>query len=318
MTGRKLLFHFVPTSSVEVEERSVGGHERASAISPLALFIYLQILLVLFAGLYFIRTFAPHILGTASFGAGEIIALTNAKRAENNLSPLSVNEALAQAASAKAADMLANDYWAHNSPSGKTPWSFITAAGYRYVFAGENLARDFNDAVSAVNAWMNSPSHRSNLLDSNFKEIGVVVVDGKLGGTDGSLVVQMFGAGISQAPVQLAQPSPSPQPPPVAQASPQGLPTSSPEVTPAPAIAQVPPGQAGPQAQATVLATKQFSIAKGASLALVGFIFLLFALEAIIVTRNENMHLRGGVIAHLGLLGFVLLAVWYSVQGAII
>lgn len=315
MTHRKLLFHFVPTSSVEVEGRSVGGHERASAISPLALFIYLQILLVLFAGLYFIRTFAPHILGTASFGANEIIALTNAKRAENNLLPLAVNESLTQAASAKAADMLAGDYWAHTSPNGKTPWSFITAAGYRYIFAGENLARDFNDAASVVNAWMNSPSHRSNLLDSNFKEIGVAVANGKLGGTDGSLVVQMFGAGVSQAPVQLAQPSPSPQPAPVAQAAGEQA-SPSPEVTPTPAIAQL--RQTTPTNQATVLATRQFSIAKGASLALVGFIFFLFALEAIIVTRNENMHLRNGVIAHLGLLGFVLLAVWYAVQGAII
>ncbi len=293
-----------------------GNHHRAHVIGLPALFIYLQIFIVLFAGLYLIRLKAPQILGTASFSAGQIIDLTNKKRAENGLSSLSQNQQLNEAAAGKAADMLANDYWAHNSPTGKTPWVFISAAGYKYVFAGENLARDFGDATSVVNAWMDSPSHRSNLLDKNFKDIGVAVASGKLGGHEGTLVVQMFGSSISQVPSQqplaevaspvplvsgVGQPSPPAtfEPTPLAIASPIVLVDQSTQTT-------------------TVLASRHFSIAKSASLALVGFIFVIFMIEVLITIKKTGAKLRPGVIAHLLLLAFVLLAVWYAIQGAII
>ncbi|OGD88822.1 hypothetical protein A3F45_00980 [Candidatus Curtissbacteria bacterium RIFCSPHIGHO2_12_FULL_41_17] len=319
MHHHKLSKHFVPY-------HHEGKQHRAHAISLLALFGYLQILIIFTAGLYLIKLKAPEILGQATYTAAQIINLTNSKRAQNGLGPLSQNAFLDNAASLKAQNMFGEDYWAHNSPSGKTPWSFITSAGYRYLFAGENLARDFNDASSVVDAWMNSPSHRSNLLDANFKEIGVAVSDGKLTGREGTLVVQMFGSAVSQVPTQpFAQSSPSPAPAQsptttpkaVAKASPAPFAAGqAPSPTPEPLIAVA--QEIAPTTEATVLASRRFSIAKIASLVLVGLIFTLFLVEAVVTIKRSDLQLRREVIAHLMLLGFVLIAVWYAVSGAIL
>lgn len=325
MLHKHIKHHLLPHEHYEGEQ-----HE-AHALSLWSLFGYLQIFVFILASFAFIRVKAPDILGTASFGASEIIALTNAKRVENGLPALSSNGLLATAAGFKASDMLANNYWAHNSPSGKTPWSFISAAGYKYVYAGENLARDFTDPGSVVNAWMNSPSHRANLMDKNFKEIGVVVESGNLSGKEGILVVQMFGSSLSQVP----------KTPTLAQASPkvesksekelesesvkeqkvtkeQSSPSPSPEIaspTPSPEAIVV---ATVPDTSAVVLASRQFSVAKFASLGLIAFVFLLFAFEVVLVSRKDHLKMRPGVIAHLGLLGFVLFVIWYAVQGAIL
>jgi hypothetical protein len=71
--------------------------------------------------------------------------------------------------------MAARDYWSHNTPDGQTPWSFITAAGYNYQTAGENLAYGFSTASDTVTGWMNSTEHRANILNGKFKELGVGV-----------------------------------------------------------------------------------------------------------------------------------------------
>lgn len=315
----KILKHFIPHTHEN------GDKHHAHAVSLGALFVYLQVLVVLTGSLYLIRLKAPQILGKASFGIQQIVDLTNAKRKENGLSSLSTNALLNQAAQTKAADMFGSNYWAHNSPSGRTPWSFISAAGYKYVYAGENLARDFTDAGSVVNSWMASSSHRSNILDKNFQEIGVAVESGNLDGREGILVVQMFGTAVSQIPTQepLVQVVPTPQPTGTtagkavakAPSSPSILPTPTSPPTPV-AIAQL--TNTPTQAPATVLASRQFSIARLSSLAIIGFIFLLFSLEVLISVRRTDLKVRSAVIAHLGLLGFVLLAVWYAVQGAVI
>ena len=171
-----------------------GEQHHAHGLGLRSLFIYLQLVLIFTAGLYLIRVKAPDILGTASFGADKIIALTNQKRAEKGLAPVVYNAQLAAAAAAKANHMFSENYWAHNSPSGKTPWSFIGGAGYRYIYAGENLARGFNSAQDVVSAWMASPDHRSNLLSPNFKDVGFAVINGKLGGEETFLVVQELGS----------------------------------------------------------------------------------------------------------------------------
>lgn len=314
MVHHKATHHFLP------HHHEDGLGHRAHAVSVSALFIYLQIFLIIAGGFYIIKLAAPRILGTVSFGASQIITITNAKRQTQGLAPLSTNPFLSRAAAAKLSDMFANDYWAHTSPTGKTPWSFITASGYRYLFAGENLARDFSDPQSVVEAWMNSPSHRNNILDKNFKEIGVAVESGKLNGREGVLVVQMFGAGVSQIPSEE----------PLAQA--RGESETADEIQPVEEVSEGPipkvdtaPGQtasdqqpAATLEQTTVLASRQFSIAKLVSLILVGFIFWLFAAEVLITLKRTDMTVRAGVLAHLAILGFVLLAVWYSVQGAVI
>ena len=337
MAAKKIHHHFVPHVHSAPDGAEQARQHRAHFLDVSALFSYALVFSLLSVSLFAIRVSAPKILGIASFSAEQIVALTNAKRVENGLPALSHNLQLASAASTKSGDMFTSDYWSHNSPSGKTPWSFVSAAGYKYIYAGENLARDFNDAQSVVNAWMNSPSHRSNILDKNFKEIGVSVSEGKLDGREGVLVVQIFGTAISQISAPLAQASPTPaaSPQTVAQALPAGRqesskaeirpspspqPLESPSASPSEApvvIAQI-QDIVAPQEKATVLASRQFSIAKAASFAMIGFIFMLFLLEVIVVYRHAHLKMRSGTLAHLGLLGFILLVVWYAVQGAVI
>ena len=230
--GKKVAHHFIPHLKED------GLHHRAKALNLSYLASYLSILVLFGSGLYLIKLKAPQILGQVTFSSDQIVALTNGKRAQSGLAALSFNGQLSQAASAKAQDMYAADYWAHNSPSGKTPWSFISASGYRYLYAGENLARDFSDASSVVEAWMASPSHRSNILDDHFKEIGVAVASGDLEGREVILVVQMFGTPVSQIPTQQplvqASPVPSPQSSPAQVAQVQQKPSPTPSPSPEP------------------------------------------------------------------------------------
>jgi hypothetical protein len=122
----------------------------------------------------------------------QVIEVTNLKRLEKKLPQLKENKLLNLAAESRAKDMFDNDYWDHVSPDGREPWDFIKAVGYEYSYAGENLAKGFTEANSTVNAWMSSPTHRDNLLGSNYEEIGVAVYSGKLNGKNTTVIVQLF------------------------------------------------------------------------------------------------------------------------------
>lgn len=137
----------------------------------------------------------PAILGfSSSIQANDVVTATNSRRQAAGLSTLSVNSALVSAATAKGHDMCEHQYWAHISPTGTTPWVFMKGAGYKYSVAGENLARDFSDTPSMVDAWMASPTHKANIVNEKYKEIGIAVVHCSLLGSDTALVVQMFGS----------------------------------------------------------------------------------------------------------------------------
>lgn len=122
-----------------------------------------------------------------------LIDLTNKNRKENNLLPLSENPKLYDASLLKAKDMLGNQYFAHESPAGLTPWHFLEMVNYEYTYAGENLAINHTDNDQTETAWMNSPLHRKNILDSNFEEIGISAYTGDYNGKNTIFVVQMFG-----------------------------------------------------------------------------------------------------------------------------
>ena len=134
------------------------------------------------------------ILGYASnITAEQVLEQTNQQRVAQGLPALRLNNQLTQAALSKGQNMFQDQYWAHTSPSGLEPWSFIKNAGYAYKAAGENLARDFSTTGDMMSAWMSSPTHQENILSSKFQEIGIAVIDGSLGGFETTLVVQMFG-----------------------------------------------------------------------------------------------------------------------------
>jgi len=102
----------------------------------------------------------------------ELLQDTNDQRVANSLGGLTLNAKLNQAAQAKADDMAARDYWAHNTPEGNPPWVFFTNAGYQYQTAGENLAYGFDSSSHTVAGWMASPGHRANILNTSYSEVG--------------------------------------------------------------------------------------------------------------------------------------------------
>lgn len=170
-------------------------HKKAHLISWYGILSYLLIFILLNLTLNLVSVFKPGVLGISSeVNKERIIELTNQERAKNNLSSLSENEQLNNAAMAKAQNMFEENYWAHYSPSGKDPWQFIMAAGYKFMYAGENLARNFYKSEDVVVAWMESRTHRENILNPKYQDIGIAVIEGTLDGQQTVLVVQEFGA----------------------------------------------------------------------------------------------------------------------------
>ncbi|MBR2742035.1 MAG: hypothetical protein IKD89_00415 [Clostridia bacterium] len=103
----------------------------------------------------------------------EVVRLTNEIRASYGLPALSINEKLSAAARAKALDMAENGYFSHESPSYGSPFDMMRAFGVTYRSAGENIAYGYRAPEAVVTGWMNSASHRENILNPSFTEIGV-------------------------------------------------------------------------------------------------------------------------------------------------
>ena len=159
--------------------------------------VFWNVLLLIFIKLVLPQSafqFATLVGSIPTFDSREIIRLTNEARSINQLMPLSANSHLDLAAEEKLNDMAVQEYFAHVSPSGVTPWFWIQKAQYRYKVAGENLAIGFTNSQDTLNAWLNSPSHKANILNSQYRDIGVAVKGVKIGSTTGILVVQMFGS----------------------------------------------------------------------------------------------------------------------------
>lgn len=122
-----------------------------------------------------------------------VVDLTNTKRSQNQVAPLVRSTVLDKAAKLKAEHMAKQQYFAHFSPDGVSPWYWFDQVGYRYAHAGENLAIHFTDSSEVVEAWMESPAHRQNIVGQQYQEIGVGTAKGKYEGYDTVFVVQLFG-----------------------------------------------------------------------------------------------------------------------------
>ena len=157
---------------------------------------------------------ASFINSIPAFDSREIIKFTNESRLASNLSPLQANAQLDLAASKKLNDMATEEYFAHISPTGVNPWFWIKQSQYQYRVAGENLALGFPTAKETVSAWLDSSSHRENVLNSQYTEIGVAVKAVEIDGNNGILVVQMFGSPIKTVS-SVVKPTPTKSPTPV-------------------------------------------------------------------------------------------------------
>lgn len=203
-----------------------GRHFRPFVIRKGALALYVAFLAIF-------NFFAVPLLGFGNRAYGSTISterlvqLANQARSSAGIPPLTVDNRLVQAAEAKGHHMFEHQYWAHYAPDGTSPWFFILQAGYNYIYAGENLAKDFITADAVHEAWMNSPSHRENILNPHYKNIGIAAIEGTLFDTQTTIVVQMFGALEEVSPPQYPQ-KPSPKP---VQETKDTIPPKAPEIT---------------------------------------------------------------------------------------
>lgn len=126
--------------------------------------------------------------------------LANLSRGQEKAPMLIWNEDLAKAAKLKAEDMLVKGYFAHQSPTGITPWFWLKKVGYDFAYAGENLAVDFTESADVQRAWLNSPKHRENIVNPNFREVGIATIDGVFEGKPTTFVVEFFGTPLSVRP----------------------------------------------------------------------------------------------------------------------
>ncbi len=157
----------------------------------------LSVLLLVVVGSFFIGLVHQFALINSNYLAniysGVLVDLANEDRIDNSLSHLTVNPILEEAAKMKAEDMAAKGYFAHYGPDGSAPWDWMKKAGYQFIYAGENLAIDFSDSEDVNTAWLHSPTHRANILNSKFTEIGIATTKGFYNGRETIYVVQMFG-----------------------------------------------------------------------------------------------------------------------------
>jgi len=137
---------------------------------------------------------------TATVYPAVLADLANNDRLNSGASELTWSPTLEKAAKLKAEDMATNGYFAHTSPAGITPWYWLRQADYNFVYAGENLAIDFTESENVERAWINSPTHKENIMSQNFTEIGIATVDGIYNGRNTTFVVEFFGK-----PVQVAK-----------------------------------------------------------------------------------------------------------------
>lgn len=118
--------------------------------------------------------------------------LTNNERQSQNLQTLNINPILNKAAEMKALDMATKGYFAHTSPEGKTPWYWLEQVGYKYQYAGENLAINFSDSKDVADAWMASPTHKANIVKKNYTEVGTGIATGVYEGRETVFVAQVY------------------------------------------------------------------------------------------------------------------------------
>lgn len=286
-----------------------SNNHRSKALHIDSLLIYVLVFSLFNLGFRMLHRSMPDVLGYATdIHVEQLLQETNTIRQAKGLPVLTVNQQLSQAAGKKAQDMFAKGYWAHNSPDGATPWDFIAGSGYRYVVAGENLAKNFSTSQSVVQAWMESPTHRDNILKSSYREIGFAVVDGVLNGEETTLVVQMFGSSQSS----LAQaPTPPPAPP---------VEVDQKAVTVAAHESEV---QAPPAASAFLGVTRRPlinipSITRDFVFIFAGVLLGVLAIDAWIVSRRGIVRVAGHNLAHMLFLSTILIAVSTVTRGSLV
>lgn len=132
--------------------------------------------------------------------------LTNVARAENGLPTVTRNAVLDAAAQASAEDMAAKGYFSHKTPDGRDPWYWLDQAGYKYSYAGQNLAVNFTDSENVQTAWLASPTHKENIMKPQYTEVGFGTANGYYQGYETTFVVEFFATPAAVAATKPAAP----------------------------------------------------------------------------------------------------------------
>ncbi len=313
-----------------------SNNHRSKVLHVESLLVYVLVFAILNLGVRILHRTMPDVLGYATdIHVEQLLSETNGLRQGAGLAPLALNQQLSAAAAQKAQDMFAKGYWAHNSPSGATPWDFISQAGYKYTVAGENLAKNFSTSKGVIDAWMASPTHRDNILKPAYREVGFAVVNGILNGEETTLVVQMFGA--SSTPLAIAPPKPAvpvavsqkaavtekplqPTKAPAREgATPLVTPTAAPLAPPVLAYGK----SIEPISSAFLGVTKQPainipSLTRDIVFVFAGVILGVLALDAWIVSRRRVVRVAGHNIAHFLFLSAMVIAASMVGRGSLI
>lgn len=181
-------------------------------------------------------------VSSAAVDSQTLMDLINKERSNRNLNTLSIKTPLLVAAGEKAQDMIDRDYFAHVDPDGNYVWYRIEDAGYKpYKILGENLALDFSTSEGMIQAWLDSPKHRDNLLHKDFVDQGLSALFGDYKGRYTNLTASIFGSLLTTStpppPAPIPQPPPMPAPPaqpPQNPSPPPPAPPPLPMPTPAP------------------------------------------------------------------------------------
>lgn len=289
MKGFLYLLHhlFVPHHS---------NNYKAKSLHLSAIVFYIVLLIASQVGSAWVRQLYPNVLGYATdISVTNVLQMVNQRRLDADLSPLTISPELTTAANQKANDMFTKNYWAHISPTGTTPWVFITRSGYDYLYAGENLAKDFDKSQEVVDAWMNSSSHRANLLKPEYTDIGLAVVNGKLNGQDTTLVVQEFGSKTSK---------------------PQTVAAVSDAVTSSPAVSAVSVQTSSqPNLFSSLLSLK---ISKTVSLAVAEMMLIVLFIDSLYIWKYKTYRVSGHSLAHLLFIAALLGAMGATGVGVIL
>jgi hypothetical protein len=204
------------------QKRRQGKHHKHSPDYHKAYWPYLPMGLIVGLGVLvntFWGTVQQNVLSYATnMSTSGLLQETNQERVAGGLESLTLNAELNQAAQAKANDMVARNYWSHNTPEGNPPWVFISDAGYEYKSAGENLAYGFENSTEAVAGWMASPGHKANIMNTGYNDVGFGIANSPSyqGTGQQTIVVAMYGspqvlAAAPSTPKATTQPKEAPE-----------------------------------------------------------------------------------------------------------
>lgn len=152
-------------------------------------FLFVFLALTIFAFNFTFKTNLKAVDSDIVISSQNLTNKHNEIRRDYGLEPLKTSTVLSESATNKANAMLSSDCWSHYCPEGKSPWEFFDEAGYVYEFAGENLAEGFYNANLLMETWMNSETHRENILNSNYDEIGIGITSGNFQGNPANIIV---------------------------------------------------------------------------------------------------------------------------------